>query len=102
MSGKRLLAAAFCACVIVGFGWVAARAQEEQPAEAPPADAAPADAGAADAAEAKPAHVVVVKLKAGAAAGDLSRTLKIVTDQGGDGGTAELPVKASVVMPKSE
>ena len=36
-----------------------------------------------------------------AGAGDLSRTLTIVTDLAGDS-TAELAVKATVVMPKAE
>jgi hypothetical protein len=50
--------------------------------------------------EARPVHVLTVKVKA-AGAGDLSRTLTIVTDLPGDG-TAELPIKATVVMPKAE
>ena len=53
-----------------------------------------------DAKEAKPVHVLTVKVKA-AGAGDLSRTLTIVTDLSGDS-TAELPVKATVIMPKAE
>jgi len=55
---------------------------------------------AGDGKEARPVHVLTVKVKA-AGAGDLSRTLTIVTDLPGDG-TAELPVKATVVMPKAE
>jgi len=53
-----------------------------------------------DAKEARPVHVLTVKVKA-AGAGDLSRTLTIVTDLPGDS-TAELPVKATVIMPKAE
>jgi len=45
-------------------------------------------------AEAKQVHVVTVTVRAGEA-GDLNRTLKIVTDMPGDG-VAELPVKATV------
>jgi hypothetical protein len=54
----------------------------------------------ADGKEARPAHVLTVKVKAGSA-GDLARALTIVTDLPGDN-TAELSVKATVVMPKSE
>jgi hypothetical protein len=50
--------------------------------------------------EARPVHVLTVKVKANGV-GDLSRTLTIVTDLPGDS-TAELPVKASVAMPKAE
>ena len=50
--------------------------------------------------EARPVHVLTVKVKS-PATGDLSRTLTIVTDLAGDS-TAELPVKATVVKPKSE
>jgi hypothetical protein len=53
-----------------------------------------------DSKDARPVHVLTVKVKA-AGAGDLSRTLTIVTDLSGDS-TAELPVKATVVMPKAE
>jgi hypothetical protein len=53
-----------------------------------------------DSKDAKPVHVLTIKVKA-AGAGDLSRTLTIVTDLPGDS-TAELPVKATVVMPKAE
>lgn len=53
-----------------------------------------------DSKEPRPVHVLTVKVKA-TGTGDLSRTLTIVTDLPGDG-TAELPVKASVVMPKAE
>jgi Protein of unknown function (DUF1573) len=54
----------------------------------------------ADSKEARPVHVLTVKVKANGT-GDLSRTLTVVTDLPGDG-TAELPVKATVVMPKAE
>jgi hypothetical protein len=53
-----------------------------------------------DAKEARPVHVLTVKVKA-TGTGDLSRTLTIVTDLPGDS-TAELPVKATVIMPKAE
>jgi hypothetical protein len=53
-----------------------------------------------DSKEARPVHVLTVKVKA-AGVGDLSRTLTIVTDLPGDG-TADLPVRASVTMPKAE
>jgi hypothetical protein len=53
-----------------------------------------------DGKEAKPVHVLTVRVKA-PGAGDLSRTLTIVTDLPGDG-TTELPIKATVVMPKAE
>lgn len=55
---------------------------------------------AADANEARPVHVLTIKVKPGSA-GDLTRTVTIVTDLGGDN-TAELHVKATVVMPKAE
>ncbi len=57
-------------------------------------------AAAADAKEARPVHVLTVKVKA-SGTGDLARTLTIVTDLPGES-TAELPVKATVVMPKAE
>jgi hypothetical protein len=50
--------------------------------------------------EAKPAHVVTIRVKT-TNAGDLSRTLKIVTDMPGES-AVELPVRATVIMPKSE
>jgi hypothetical protein len=53
-----------------------------------------------DAQEARPVHVLTIKVKA-AGAGELARTLTIVTDLPGDS-TAELPIKATVVMPKAE
>ncbi len=53
-----------------------------------------------DAQEARPVHVLTVRVKA-AGVGDLSRTLTIITDLSGES-TAELPVKATVVMPKAE
>jgi hypothetical protein len=54
---------------------------------------------AADGNEARPVHVLTVKVKS-AAAGDLARTVTIVTDLQGDN-TAELPIKATVI-PKTE
>jgi hypothetical protein len=53
-----------------------------------------------DAKEARPVHVLTVKVKAGGA-GELSRTLTIVTDLPGDNSTT-LPIKATVVMPMAE
>jgi hypothetical protein len=50
--------------------------------------------------DAKPAHVLTIKVKP-TAAGDLNRTLKIVTDLGGES-TVELPVRATANMPKAE
>jgi len=57
-------------------------------------DAVQAVQAAAPGTEAKPVHVLIVTVKPGDA-GDLSRTLKIVTDLTGDS-VAELPVKATV------
>jgi hypothetical protein len=50
--------------------------------------------------ESKPVHVLTVKVKAGGA-GDLARTVTIVTDLKGDN-TADLVIKATVTTAKSE
>jgi hypothetical protein len=50
--------------------------------------------------EARPVHVLTIKVKGGSA-GDLSRTLTIVTDLPGDN-TTSLPIKATFVMPMAE
>jgi Protein of unknown function (DUF1573) len=55
---------------------------------------------AGDAKDARPVHVLTVKVKPGGT-GDLSRNVTIVTDLKGDN-TAELSVKATAAMPKSE
>jgi hypothetical protein len=50
--------------------------------------------------EARPAHIVAVTVKA-AAAGEINRTLKIVTDLAGEG-TVDLPVRGVVQMPRTD